>query len=128
MSKQAIPEGWEVIETPKGFEVWKTRTASERARSFRFSARTRAQAVAGINGRRRGGRPPASKPSPSKFGVWVRGRAALGLSVNNVAELLGVGRSTVYALMGGTRQPGRRLALDIEDLTGGEILARSWAK
>lgn len=72
-------------------------------------------------GKRRVGRPVEKR---SKLAVWVEEHS---WTRQQLAEELGIVRSSVDRLCGGSRRPSLELALQIEALTKGAIPVSYWA-
>lgn len=68
-----------------------------------------------------GGRPRAAPATP--LAEWID---ADGRPIAEIADLLGVAVSYVNRLRRGESRPSLELAIRIEELTGGDITARSW--
>ncbi len=69
------------------------------------------------------GRPPKDSGPPSPFAEWC---ARSSLSKQEICERLKISKTALYAILSGEHRPSLNTAFDIEDLTGGEITARSF--
>lgn len=70
-----------------------------------------------------GGRPRLTPKPSTDFAKWLK---STPMTVSEVAEELDVSVSSIHGLKEGRFPPGLKLALRIERLTEGEILASSW--
>ncbi len=66
-------------------------------------------------------RSPKQPAGPLTFAAWAKGE---GLSPDQLAELLGIHRATIYELLAGRRWPSVRTAMQIMETSGG--LVRHW--
>tara|TARA_Y100000310_G_scaffold344772_1_gene459382 strand:+ start:5255 stop:5464 length:210 start_codon:yes stop_codon:yes gene_type:complete len=48
------------------------------------------------------------------------------MTIDQLCAQLGIARNTVTSLLYGHRQPSMKMALLIEDRTGGQVTPRSW--
>jgi predicted transcriptional regulator len=78
------------------------------------------------------GRPAERTDTTSAFRTWLEARARAAKTsyadaVSSVAQELGRTRQHVYALANGNTLPSRKLAVAIEQLSGGKVDAvKSW--
>jgi len=81
----------------------------------------------GHHGPRNGGRPRKYPPPSSAFADWLaRWLEVDGHTIHDLAATLGISPSTIYNLRNGYFPPGLKLALAIEEASGGEVAAKSW--
>ncbi len=74
----------------------------------------------------RRGRPTARpQEDRSLFERWID---TSGMSRDEVAAKLNLGRSTLFALLKGDHYPSLETAVAIEELTGGAVPPRAWIK
>lgn len=63
-----------------------------------------------------------------KLSVFGKYLATNELTVDEVAEKLGVTKSYVHALASGTMTPGLKLAVEIQKWSRGAVMPESWLK
>jgi predicted transcriptional regulator len=76
--------------------------------------------------KRRPGRPIENLPRvkrPNALALWMR---SVGVRPAEIARMLGVTQPLVYLWRSGRKAPGRRLAAEIERITGGVVRVASW--
>ncbi len=74
----------------------------------------------------RKGRPPVrDEDDRGAFERWIE---ASGMTRQEVAAKLGIGKSTLFSHLRGDRLPSLEVAVLIEEFTGGAVPPKSWIK
>jgi predicted transcriptional regulator len=74
------------------------------------------------------GRPRKSARRSNPLLTWFKKQDSNGFSADEIARILQISRSTVYAFLDGTRVPKVHVAIRIEKMTGGAVTLASWLR